>query len=38
MSEVRKSFITKNVYTHKVFVLATGASSAEESSLQSSDK
>ncbi len=31
ISEVKKSFITKYVYTHKVFDLKTGASSAEES-------
>ncbi len=30
-SEVRKRFITTYVYTHKEFELATGASSAEES-------
>ncbi len=30
-AEVRKSFITKYVYTHKEFDLTTGASSAEES-------
>ncbi len=31
VSEVRKSFITKYVYTQREFDLTTGASSAEES-------